>query len=131
MATQHTVTFTTKGDFSKLNSYFQQALEAIKISNLDKYGQMGVDALAANTPIDTGETASSWSYEIIRGKGFVKLAFKNSNVTPTGTPVAILLQYGHATKGGGYVEGIDYINPALRPIFNQIAADAWREVTSK
>ena len=129
MANQHAVTFTTKGDFSKLNSYFQQVLEAVKYSDLDKYGQMGVDALASYTPIDTGETASSWSYEIIRGKNFAKLVFKNSNVTPSGTPVAILLQYGHATKGGGYVEGIDFINPALRPIFNQIAAEAWREVT--
>jgi hypothetical protein len=129
MATQHMVTFTTSGNFSKFDSYCQQILEAVKLSDLDKYGQMGVDALAHYTPIDSGLTASSWSYEITRTKKGVTIGFKNSNVTSNGTPVAILLQYGHATRGGGYVEGIDYINPALRPIFNQIAIEAWREVT--
>lgn len=131
MATQHTITFTQKGNFSKFDNFGQRLLEAVKLSDLDQYGMMGVDALTSATPKDTSETAMSWSYEIIRTKKSIKIVFKNSKVTSDGTPVAILLQYGHATRGGGYVQGIDYINPAIRPIFKQIAADAWREVTSK
>lgn len=129
MASHHMVQITQKGDFSKFDSFCQRLLEAVKLSDLDKYGQQGVSALAAATPKDTSETAMSWSYEIQRTKKSIKIIFKNSKVTSNGTPVAILLQYGHATRGGGYVQGIDYINPALRPVFQQIAADAWREVT--
>ena len=123
------IEFRQKGDFSHLSSFFEQILEAVKLGDLDKYGQMGVSALASATPIDTGETASSWTYSIERKKNSVALIFSNTNMTGEGTPVAILLQYGHATGNGGYVQGIDYINPALRPIFQEIADEAWREVT--
>lgn len=128
MAT-HFVQFNQKGDFSKFDSFCQRALEFTKNSRLDEYGKQGVDALAAATPKDSGETATSWSYEIRRTNDSVKIIFNNSKVTSDGTPIAILLQYGHATGNGGYVEGVDYINPALRPIFQQIADEAWREVT--
>lgn len=99
------------------------------MGELDKYGRRGVAALSSATPRDTGKTAESWVYEIIREKDSVRIEFSNTNVIADGTPVAILLQYGHATKHGGYVQGIDYINPAIQPIFKQIADDAWREVT--
>lgn len=117
-----------KGDFSKLNRYLERAKEAVKIGDLDKYGKAGVAALASATPVDSGETANSWYYEIKRQNGSVSLVFKNSNVNQ-GVPIAIILQYGHGTRNGGWVEGRDYINPAIRPIFDKIVNDAWREVT--
>lgn len=129
MASHHAIQFKQKGDFSKFDGFCQQMLEAIKLGDLDLYAKRGVQALAAATPKDTYETATSWSYEIQRTKKSIKIIFNNSKVTREGTPIAILLQYGHATGNGGYVEGVDYINPALRPIFQQIADDAWREVT--
>lgn len=123
------ITISQKGDFSNLSNFFERAKAALKISCLDKYGKLGVDALSAATPVDTGKTAASWSYEIVREENSVSLIFNNSNLTKDGTPVAILLQYGHATGNGGHVKGIDYINPALRPIFQEIADQAWREVS--
>lgn len=123
------ITISQKGNFSNLSNFFERAAAAVKLSKLDKYGRLGVDALSAATPVDTGETAASWSYEIERGENSTSLIFKNSNVTEQGDPIAILLQYGHATGNGGYVKGIDYINPALRPIFEQIADEAWREAS--
>lgn len=117
-----------KGDFSKLNRYLERAKEAVKIGDLDKYGKAGVAALASATPVDSGETANSWYYEIKRQNGSVSLVFKNSNIN-NGVPIAIILQYGHGTRNGGWVEGRDYINPAVQPIFDQIVNDAWREVT--
>lgn len=117
-----------KGDFSKLNRYLERAKEAVKIGDLDKYGKAGVAALASATPVDSGETANSWYYEIKRQNGSVSLVFKNSNIN-NGIPIAIILQYGHGTRNGGWVEGRDYINPAVQPIFDQIVNDAWREVT--
>jgi hypothetical protein len=125
------ITISQKGDFSNLSSFLERAKAALRISCLDKYGRLGVDALSAATPVDTGKTADSWSYEIVRSDDneSVSLVFNNSNMTSIGTPVAILLQYGHGTGGGGYVKGIDYINPALKPIFQQIADEAWREVS--
>lgn len=117
-----------KGDFSKLNRYLERAKEAVKIGDLDKYGKAGVAALASATPVDSGETANSWYYEIKRQNGSVSLVFKNSHVNQ-GVPIAIILQYGHGTRNGGWVEGRDYINPAIRPIFDKIVNDAWREVT--
>lgn len=98
------------------------------MSVLDKYGRAGVSALSSATPVESGLAASSWYYEIERGKGFVRIIFGNSDVE-NGFPVAIMLQYGHGTGTGGWVEGRDYINPAIQPIFDKIAADAWREVT--
>ena len=100
----------------------------IKIGDLDKYGREGVAALSAATPKESGLTANSWYYEIERSKDSVSISFHNSNIN-TGVPIAIILQYGHGTRNGGYVEGIDYINPAIQPLFNKIAEDAWEEVT--
>lgn len=123
------ISFRQKGDFSKLNKYFEKLRETAKIGVLDKYGQAGVAALASATPTETGLTASSWYYEIKRQNGSVSIEFKNSNVNK-GVPIAIILQYGHGTGTGGWVEGRDYINPAIQPIFDQLTADAWKEVTS-
>lgn len=122
------ITFRQKGDFSKLTNYLERLKEAANIGVLDKYGKAGVAALASATPTDTGETASSWYYEIERQNGSVSIVFKNSHVNK-GVNVAIILQYGHGTGTGGWVEGRDYINPAIQPIFDKIAEDAWREVT--
>ena len=97
---------------------------------LEEYGRLGVDALARNTPVDTGKTAKSWDYEIVYGKNEVKLIWVNDNMAEnTDIPVAMLIQYGHATKNGGYVTGIDYINPALTKLFDKMADKAWREVS--
>lgn len=122
------ITFRQQGDFSKLTRYFERVKEAVKLGDLDKYGQAGVDALASATPSDSGLTASSWYYEIINQNGSARIIFKNSNIN-AGVPIAIILQYGHGTGTGGWVEGRDYINPAIRPIFDKIAEDAWKEVT--
>ena len=117
-----------KGDFSKLTRYLVQSKKAVKISDLDKFGKEGVAALASATPTDTGLTASSWFYEIIRKNGSVSIEFHNSNIQ-NGVPIAIILQYGHGTGTGGWVEGRDYINPAIQPIFDSLANEAWGEVT--
>ena len=121
------ITFRQKGDFSKLNGYLERFKEGLKLGVLDRYGEEGVRALADATPKDTSLTASSWQYRIVRGNGSVSITFDNTNIQ-NGVPIAIILQYGHATRNGGYVEGIDYINPALRPIFERIAEEAWEEV---
>lgn len=122
------ITFRQKGDFSKLTRYLEKVKSVVKLSDLDKYGKEGVAALASATPVDTGSTASSWSYEIKHKKETVSISFKNSNIQ-NGVPIAIILQYGHGTRNGGWVQGRDYINPAIQPIFDRIANDAWREVT--
>ena len=122
------ISFRQKGDFSKLTSFLERAKESVKIGDLDKYGREGVAALSSATPIDSGKTANSWSYEIINKNGSVTISFNNSNIQ-NGVPIAIILQYGHGTKNGGWVQGRDYINPAIQPIFDEIANNAWREVT--
>lgn len=122
------ITFRQKGDFSKLTRYLERAKEVIKLGDLDKYGQEGVDALSSATPVDSGLTASSWYYKIENKNGSAIISFHNSNVN-NGVPIAIILQYGHGTSTGGWVEGRDYINPAILPIFEKIANDAWEEVT--
>ncbi|MBP5597461.1 MAG: HK97 gp10 family phage protein [Pseudobutyrivibrio sp.] len=124
------ITIRQEGDFSKLTNFFEKCKSLIDRSNLDKYGRQGVEALSSATPRDTGLTASSWSYEIIRKHNSARLVFKNSNITSEGTPIAILIQYGHATKNGAWVEGIDYINPALKPVFEGMADNIWREVNT-
>ncbi len=98
------------------------------LRGLEQYAQEGVAALMAATPVDTGLTASSWTYEITRGLGSTVIAFNNTNIQ-NGVPIAIILQYGHGTRNGGWVQGRDYINPAIQPIFDRIAANAWEEVT--
>ena len=122
------ISFRQKGDFSKLNKYLERVKETVKLGDLDKYGREGVAALSSATPTDTGLTASSWYYEIKRQNGSVSIIFNNSNIND-GVPIAIILQYGHGTRGGGWVEGRDYINPAIQPLFDRIAEEAWSEVT--
>lgn len=116
------------GDFSKSFRYLKKLQSAMKNRSFDKYGQEGVRALQAATPVDTGKTAASWTYEITQKNGVITISWKNSNIQ-NGVPIAIILQYGHATKSGGWVQGKDYINPALRPVFENMAQEAWREVT--
>lgn len=120
--------FKQKGDFSKLTKYFEQVKETVKPSMLDKYGREGVAALSAATPVDTGTTAKSWRYEIKHKDGMYSISFYNTNIQ-NGVPIAIILQYGHATKNGGWVQGRDYISPAIRPVFDKITDEAWKEVT--
>ena len=122
------ITFRQKGDFSKLTRYLERAKNAVRMGNLDKYGRQGVAALASATPVDTGATANSWYYEVTNQNGSAAITFYNSNIQ-NGVPIAIILQYGHGTGTGGYVQGRDYINPAIQPIFDKLANDAWREVT--
>ena len=122
------IKFRQKGDFSKLSSYLEKAKETVRLGELDKYGREGVAALASATPVDTGKTASSWNYKIEHTNGSVKITFNNTNINK-GVPIAIILQYGHGTHNGGWVEGRDYINPAIQPIFDKITESAWREVT--
>lgn len=122
------IKFRHKGDFSKTKRYLERAKEAIKLGDLDKYGREGVAALSSATPVDSGLTASSWYYEIERTKSSVTITFSNSNIQ-NGVPIAIILQYGHGTRNGGWVQGRDYINPAIQPLFDKIAVDAWEEVT--
>lgn len=121
------ISFRHKGDFRKTTSFLVNA-KAVRLGDLDRYGREGVAALASATPTDTGRTANSWYYEITNTKGSAKITFYNSNVQ-NGVPIAIILQYGHSTRNGGWVEGRDYINPAIQPIFDKIADNAWREVT--
>nr|DAH33461.1 MAG TPA: type I neck protein [Caudoviricetes sp.]DAP36407.1 MAG TPA: type I neck protein [Caudoviricetes sp.] len=118
------------GNFKHLDNFFERAKEGLYISTLDEYGRKGVEALQAATPIDTGMTANSWYYTIERTRNSVSLSFYNSNVH-NGVPIAIILQSGHATRNGGWVEGIDYINPAIRPIFEEMANNMWKEVISR
>lgn len=122
------ISFRHKGDFSKVNRYLINAKKAVKIGDLERFGKEGVAALASATPVDTGLTASSWYYEIERENGSTVIRFNNSNIQ-NGVPIAIILQYGHGTNNGGWVQGRDYINPSIQPIFDKIAKDAWKEVT--
>lgn len=122
------ITFRQKGDFSKLNRYFERVKEVVKVGDLDRFGREGVQALSSVTPRDTGLTATSWNYSIERSSNRVSITFNNTNIQ-NGVPIAIILQYGHGTRNGGYVQGRDYINPAIQPIFDKIAEDAWKEVT--
>ena len=123
------VFFRHKGDFRKTEKLLKKSLGRDYLNVLETYGKQGVSALASATPIDSGETAASWSYEIIQNKSYLSIVWKN-NHTNKGVNIAIILQYGHGTRHGGYVAGRDYINPALRPIFDKLAEAAWKEVTS-
>lgn len=121
------IKFSTKGDWSRTNKFLERALNLVKLGELDKYGQKGVDVLAAATPKDSGETASSWYYKIVRSRSGVSIQWLNSSQNQ-GIPIVILLQYGHGLHNGGYVQGIDFINPALKPVFKEIADNAWKEL---
>ena len=120
--------FRMKGDFSKLTNYLTKVKAAVKVSDLDRFGREGVAALSSATPVDTGLTANSWYYQTSVTEGSAKITFHNSNIQ-NGVPIAIILQYGHGTRNGGWVQGRDYINPAIQPIFDKIVESAWREVT--
>lgn len=122
------ISFKQKGDFSKTIRYLGKLKKPIKLSMLSKYGEEGVKALSSVTPVATGLTASSWYYEIEQKSGSISITFNNSNIQ-NGVPIAVILQYGHGTGTGGWVQGRDYINPAIQPIFDKIADEAWREVT--
>lgn len=118
------------GSFSKSQAFLERMKRNEQFRVLNKYGAQGVAALARATPKESSETANSWYYEIVQRRGYFAIHWLNSHVEDPGRiPVAILLQYGHATRNGGIVEGVDYINPALRPIFDQMASDMWKEVT--
>lgn len=119
---------TVKGDWKKTNKFLERIKNLFKLGVFDKYGRAGVNALQAATPIDSGLTANSWSYKIKRSSGRVSIVWSNSNINK-GVPIAIILQYGHGTGTGGYVAGRDYINPAMRSIFDNMADELWREVT--
>lgn len=118
-----------KGDFSKTEKFLNSISKKLYYHNLQKYAEQGVAALASATPIDSGTTANSWGYEIRQTKNSVSIYWTNSNVNK-GVPIAVIIQYGHGTRNGGYVQGRDYINPAMRPIFDKIAENVWKEVTS-
>lgn len=118
-----------KGSFKHSDNFFNRILKRDPYSRLAEYAQKGVNALSAATPIDSGNTANSWSYVINRSSNAISIEWKNSSQNE-GIPIAILIQYGHATKDGGFVKGIDFINPALKPIFEEIADSIWKEVTA-
>lgn len=118
----------SKGDYKKATRYLTQIKHAVNEVNLNEYGRRGVDALASATPVDTGLTANSWTYEILRDSDTVQLHFINTNVND-GVSIAIIYQYGHGTGTGGWVEGRDYINPAIQPIFDKMVDDLCKEVT--
>lgn len=119
---------TSKGDWSKTRKFLAKAKDFNIRDILVEYAEKGVQALSGATPQDTGLTASSWGYDISVKKYESRITWTNSNIVD-GVPIAVILQYGHGTGTGGYVEGVDYINPALRPIFEELANQAWKEVT--
>lgn len=123
------ITFTTKGNFSKATRHLEKLKEASKLRALEKYGREGVKALSSATPVESGATAAAWNYEIKRDSRGASITFTNSNINK-GVNIAIILQYGHGTGTGGWVQGRDYINPAIRPVFDKMAKDVWKEVTS-
>lgn len=122
------IRFNHKGDFSRTFRFLEKSKNVSDLINLDKYGNEGVAALASATPVKTGLTSKSWTYDISQSKNTITISFKNSNIQ-NGVPIAVILQYGHGTRNGGWVQGRDYINPAIQPIFDKIANNAWKEVT--
>lgn len=114
--------------FSKTDTFFQRVLQKVKLSSLDYWGRKGVNALSSATPVDSGETARSWYYQIVRTQNGVRLQWLNSNVND-GVNIALIIQYGHAARNGVFIEGRDYINLALSPIFDSIEESAWKEVS--
>lgn len=123
------ITFKQRGNFSKTEKFFERCKNLFHLGTLDKYGRQGVNALAMATPVKTGKTASSWRYEITNEKGQMTIGWVNDNVSSDGTPIAIYIQYGHGTRNGAWVRGNDFINPAIKPVFDKIADDLWKEVT--
>lgn len=122
------ITFTEKGDFSNTERYLSRLSKGDLSHILNKYGTLGMNALSNATPVDSGLTSESWYYTLEAGRGYYSIRWHNHHVED-GVPIAVILQYGHGTRTGGYVQGRDYINPAIRPIFDKIVAEAWEEVT--
>lgn len=121
------IKFNHKGNFNKAERFFNRVLNRNYLNILDRYGQMGVDVLRQVTPVDSGSTADAWNYGIEQGDGKITVYWTNSNEND-GVNIAILLIYGHATQNGSYIQGFDFVNPALRPIFKQMAYESWKEV---
>lgn len=124
------ISFRQRGDFSRLQKYLSKSIDAVTMEHLRRYGEEGVQALQAATPVDTGKTATSWSYEIKNVNSVYSLEFHNSNVVDGWFNVAIMLDVGHGTGNGGWVEGLNYIDPIVQPIFEKMAHDLWLEVVS-
>ena len=123
------VVFKHRGSFKHIERFAKGYDRQKLLRILDSYGRKGVKALAAATPIDSGLSADSWGYRTSVSRGSFFIIFTNNHFTNSGTPVVILIQYGHGTRNGGYVEGRDFINPAIKPVFDEIAAAVWREVS--
>ena len=123
------LTFETRGSLDKTEKFLNRMSKGDILRTVERYAQLGVDALSSATPVDTGLTAASWGYKIESTRGNISIVWTNSN-TAGGKPVAILLQYGHGTGTGGFVQGVDYINPALKPVFDKIANNVWKAVTT-
>lgn len=124
------VSVKVEGNYTKTEKFLRKIENLLLLGKLDEYGRMGVEALSANTPRDTGLTAESWDYEFHYSSDSFSIIWTNSNISKY-IPVALLIQYGHGTKDGGYVQGIDYINPAMKPVFDKIEASLWKEVTGR
>lgn len=123
------VKFEVSGGFTKTERFLNRMKRREYLNMLDEFGRDGVQALRNATPVDSGATAEAWDYEIKRTRNYTEIVWTNSNIND-GVPIAVILQYGHGTGTGGYVQGRDYINPAIRPIFDKIAEKAWKVVTS-
>jgi hypothetical protein len=123
------ISFKHSGDFKKTEKLLTKSFGKDYMNILDRYGKLGVEMLSSATPVDTGLTAASWSYKVEQSKNSISVTWYNSNVNQY-VNIALIIQYGHATKNGGWVQGRDYINPALKPIFDAMADAAWKEVTS-
>ena len=121
------ISFSVRGDWNDTRLFLEKS-KNVNLSILDRYGQRGVAALRAATPVNEGNTANAWTYTIEKRNGYYSIRWRNTHIND-GNVIAVLLQYGHGTKNGGYVQGRDYINPAMQPIFDEIANEAWKEVT--
>ena len=122
------IKITQKGDFKKTTDFLNKMRKRDVRSILDKYGKRGVELLSAATPVKTGKTASSWNYSIVAERNRYEIVWSNSNINK-GVNIAIILQYGHGTRQGGYVQGIDYINPVTQKVFDEMVNELWREVS--
>jgi len=121
---------TNRGSFAKAQTFLQRMRNREQFKTLEKYGPIGVAALMNATPVESSITANAWYYEVVNRPGYFAIHWYNSHVEDPGRiSIAAILQYGHATRTRGYVQGVDYINPAMRPIFDQMVADMWKEVT--
>ena len=123
------ISFSQKGNFKKTDKFLSRIIGKYYMHKIRYFGEKGVNALKSATPKDTGKTADAWFYEVREERGRLGIYWKNSNIND-GVNIAIILQYGHGTRNGGWVEGIDYVNPAIQPIFRQMADEAWKEVVS-